>query len=182
MRAAVLLFPIFAMGAVAVSSAPPGVDYNSAMTMDTVMDANAADMNATAGMPIAPAWAGGGNWLYGGTEESGVNWYIDQRASDFEARPARVIVRSDDSVVEGSRYGFTERELALDCAKMRYRVARTRHYDRAGHAAGPVQPGGGPLIRAGSHGIYDQIVQTACIEAMIDDGLANLTTTVMNGM
>lgn len=180
MRAAVLLLPIVALGAVAVSSAPPGVDFNSAMTMDTVMDVNAADMNATAGMPIAPAWAGGGDWLYGGTEESGVNWYIDQRASDFEARPARVIVRSDDSVVEGSRYGFTERELALDCAKMRYRVTRTRHYDREGNAAGPVQSGGGPLIRAGTDGIYGQVVQTACIEAMISQGLANLVS--MNGM
>ena len=180
MRAAILLLPIVAIGAVAVSSAPPAGDYNSAMTMDTVMDVNAADMNATAGMPIAPTWAGGGDWLYGGTEESGVNWYIDERASDFEARPARVIVRSDDSAVEGSRYGFTERELAIDCAKMRYRVARTRHYDRAGNAAGPVQPGGGPLIRAGTDGIYGQVVQTACVEAMLSQGLANMVS--MNGM
>ena len=180
MRAAVLLLPIIAMGAVAVSSAPPGVDYNSAMTMDTVMDVNAADMNATAGMPIAPAWAGGGDWLYGGTEESGVNWYIDERASDFEARPARVIMRSDDSAVEGSRYAFTERELAVDCAKLRYRVARTRHYDRGGNAVGPYQAGGGPLIRAGTDGIYSQVVQTACIEAMISQGLANMVA--MNAM
>lgn len=181
MRAAILLLPIVAIGAVAVSSAPPAGDYNSAMTMDTVMDVNAADMNATAGMPIAPTWAGGGDWLYGGTEESGVNWYIDERASYFEARPARVIVRSDDSAVEGSRYGFTERELTIDCPKLRYRVERTRHYDRNGAAAGPVQTGGGPLVRAVDEGIYSQVAQSACIEAMADE-LANTAETVMNGM
>ena len=180
MRAAVLLLPIVATAAAAVSSAPPGGDYNTATTVDTVMDMNAADMDATAGRPLPPAWAMGDDWLYGGTEESGVNWYIDQRASDFEARPARVIVRSDDSAIEGSRYGFTERELALDCAKMRYRVTRTRHYDREGNATGPVQPGGGPLIRAGTDGIYGHVVQTACVVAMLSQGLANMVS--MNGM
>ena len=181
MRAAVLLLPAIAAAAVAVASAPPGHDPygNDAMMVNSV-DLNALDYNVV-GAPTGPEWAADGNWVYGGTEDSGANWYIDLRASDLEARPMRVVVRADDAAVESSRYGFTERELTIDCPKLRYRVERTRHYDRNGAAAGPVQPGGGPLVRAADEGIYSQVAQSACIEAMADE-LANTAETVMNGM
>ncbi len=95
----------------------------------------------------------------------------------------RVRVRTDDAAVAGSRYGFTERDLAIDCAKYRYRVERTRHYDLDGRSAGPEQPGGGPLVRAAPGSAYANLAQEACFHGPLsDDMLANLTTTVMNGM
>ena len=191
MRAAALLLPIVALAAVAVASAPPGYgpdgDFNTAMTMDTNVSDMSADMNAVdynmAESAVAPAWVADGEWLYGGSDDSGATWYIDLRASDLEARPIRVRVRAEESAMAGSRYGFTERDLAIDCAKYRYRVERTRHYDRDGRAAGPEQPGGGPLVRAAPGSFYAGVAQEACFHGMITDAMiANLTTTVTNAM
>lgn len=187
MRAAVLLLPIIAAAAVAVAGAPPGhdpygndgMDLNVAAALDAEMNATYADMNAA--MSVGPAWARDGEWLYGGTDETFAAWYIDLRTSDLEARPIRVVARSDDSAAAGSRYGFTERELTIDCAKFRYRIVRTRHYDHAGNAAGPEEPGGGPLVRAAPGSIYAAVSQEACFNgSLTDDMIAN--STVMNGM
>ncbi|HEY0326114.1 MAG TPA: hypothetical protein VGC46_09085 [Allosphingosinicella sp.] len=183
MRAVVWLVPMIAAAAVAVASAPPGYDPggNDMMDLNMQVDLNAfetieAEMNAS-----GPAWLSGGNWIYGGSEESGANWYIDVRTTDLETRPIRVMVRADESTVAGSRYGFTERELSIDCAKYRYRVERTRHYDRAGRSAGPEQRGGGPLVRAAPESVYASVAQQACYHGtMTDEMLAN--STLMNGM
>ena len=185
MRAAILLAPAIAAAAVAVAGAPPNygndvMDLNMQADLNVfeAVEGNAADMNVTID---GPEWLVGGDWIYGGTEESGANWYINLQTSDLESRPIRVMARSDESEVQGSRYGFTERELSIDCAKYRYRVERTRHYDRDGRSAGPEQRGGGPLVRAAPESIYASVAQQACDHStMTDEMLAN--STVMNGM
>ena len=181
MRAAVLLIPLVAGTAVTVVGAPP--DYDSSgndLMMTNSVDLNAVDYNVV-GMPTGPDWAGDGNWIYGGTEESGANWYIDLRTSDFEARPVRVIVRSDDAAVDGSRYGFIEREMTIDCGKYRYRIERMRHYDREGRSVGPEQRGGGPLVMAEVESIHASVAQAACTHGTITGEMYG-NVTVMNGM
>ena len=184
MRAAILLIPVMAAAAVAVAGAPPGLG-NDSMDLNMTADFNTLDMSElemNAAMSVSgPDWLSGGDWIYGGTEQSGARWFIDLRTSDLESRPIRVMARSDESEVQGSRYGFIERELTIDCAKYRYRIERTRHYDRDGHAAGPEQRGGGPLIRAGTGGVYGEVAQSACSHGILtDEMIANSTT--MNGM
>ena len=179
MRAAVLLLPIIAAAAVAVASAPPAGNDMIDVNIDAELNAALADMNVA--MATGPAWAMDGEWLYGGTEDTGAAWYIDLRASDLEARPIRVMARRDESAVAGSRFGFTERELAIDCAKYRYRIVLTRHYDRDGNATGPVEAGGGPLIRAAPGSVYAELAQQACFSGTLtDEMIAN--STVMNAM
>ena len=183
MRAAVLLIPVIAAAAVAVAGAPPGLDNMMDLNMATdfnTLDMSELDMNAAVTVS-GPDWLSGGDWIYGGTEQSGARWFIDLRTSDLESRPIRVMARSDESEVQGSRYGFIERELSIDCAKYRYRIERTRHYDRDGRAAGSEQRGGGPLLRAGTESVYGEVAQSACYHGTItDEMLANSTT--MNGM
>ena len=183
MRAVILLLPMIAVAAVAVASAPPGYDPGgNMMDLNMQVELNAfeaveADMNASMG----PAWLSGDYWVYGGTDESGANWYIDLRTSDLEARPIRVMVRADESAVAGSRYGFTERELAIDCGKYRYRVERTRHYDRDGRSAGAEQRGGGQLMRAAPESVYASVAQQACDHGTLTGEMLENSTT-MNGM
>ena len=178
MRASILLIPAVAAAAVAVASAPPGQGND-------MMDVNAFDMSDldmdSALAATGPAWLSGGEWIFGGAEENGARWYIDLRTSDLEARPMRIMARTDESEVEGSRYGFIEREMTVDCGKYRYRIERTRHYDRDGRAAGPEQRGGGPLIMAEVESIEAAVAHAVCTHDTITEEMYG-NISVMNGM
>ena len=170
MRAAFLLIPFAALGALATAGGQDVSGNGSMESMDSAeMAADAAEAaadelagNVTEAAPGRPAWLSGRTYLWAGESGDGAIWYFEGLDSEFSVRPHRVLLRTDESRVAGSPHDNSERLAEIDCAAHRYRILRTTHYNRAGRASEANERGDGSLVPVPPGSVFAAVEETVC--------------------